>query len=149
MPPNLGAVLDRGPHDLPDRGDLVGTDRFTVRVPVIARDDDPARVTDLVKSDRSLVPRLGILAVDVDEKVSPMLPWLRKKAGVLVVAWAADAPPVETGLQPGDVIQSVNRSPVASIDAMNGILTGFHSGDPVVLSVDRLGRNLFLAFETE
>src|SRR5206468_3419540 len=72
---------------------LRGTDRFTVRVPVIAREDDPARVTELVKSDRSLVPRLGILAVDVDEKISSMLPWLRKREGVLVVAWAADAPP--------------------------------------------------------
>jgi len=128
---------------------LRGSERFTVRVPVIAREDDPARVTELVKSDRSLVPRLGILAVDVDQKISSMLPWLRKGEGVLVVAWAADAPPVDTGLQPGDVIQSVNRSAVTSIDTMNGILTGFHSGDPVVLSIDRLGRNLFLAFEAE
>lgn len=128
---------------------LRGSDRFTVRVPVIAREDDPARVTDLVKSDRSLVPRLGILAVDVDAKVSPMLPWLRNRAGVLVVAWAADAPAVDTGLQPGDVIQAINRSPVSTIDAMNGMLGGLHSGDPVVLSVDRLGRNLFLAFEAE
>jgi len=56
---------------------------------------------------------------------------------------------VDTGLQPGDVIQWVNRSQVVSIDTMNGVLTGFHTGDPVVLSVDRLGRNLFLAFESE
>ena len=139
----------RGVGDSATVSVLRGTDRFTVRVPVIAREDDPMRVTEMVKSDRSLVPRLGIFAVDVDEKVSAMLPWLRKKDGVLVVAWAADAPPVDTGLQPGDVIQSVNRTPVASIDAMNGELTRLQSGDPLVLSVDRLGRNLFLAFEAE
>jgi serine protease Do len=128
---------------------LHGTDRFTVRVPVIAREDDPVRVTELVKSERSLVPRLGVLAVDVDAKISSMLPWLRSRTGVLVVAWAADAPRADADLRPGDVIQSINRSPVASIDAMNGMLGGLHAGDPVVLSVDRLGRNLFLAFEAE
>jgi serine protease Do len=126
-----------------------GVERFTVRVPVIAREDDPARVAELVKSDRSLVPRLGILAVDIDDKISSMLPWLRKREGVLVVAWAADAPPVETGLQPGDVIQSLNRSPVSTIDAMSGMLVQLRTGDPVVLAVDRMGRNLFLAFEAE
>ena len=126
-----------------------GTERFTVRVPVIAREDDPVRVTELVKSERSLVPRLGVLAVDVDSKISSMLPWLQSRTGVLVVARAADAPQADTGLQPGDVIQSLNRSPVASIDAINGTLAGFHAGDAVVLSVDRLGRNLFLAFEAE
>ena len=139
----------RGVGDSATVSVLRGTDRFTVRVPVIAREDDPMRVTELVKSDRSLVPQLGIFAVDVDEKILAMLPWLRKKDGVLVVAWAADAPPVETGLQPGDVIQAINRAPVTSMDAMNGVLARFQSGDPVVLSVDRLGRNLFLAFEAE
>ncbi len=121
----------RGVGDSATVSVLRGTDRFTVRVPVIAREDDPMRVTDLVKSDRSLVPQLGVFAVDVDEKISSMLQWLH------------------TGLQPGDVIQSVNRATVASIDAMNGVLTQLHSGDPVVLSVDRLGRNLFLPFEAE
>jgi serine protease Do len=128
---------------------LRGTERFTVRVPVIAREDDPARVAELVKSDRSLVPRLGILAVDVDDKISAMLPWLRKREGVLVVAWAADTPPVDTGLQPGDVIQALNRSSVSTIDAMSGMLAQLRPGDPVVLAVDRMGRNLFLAFEAE
>jgi serine protease Do len=128
---------------------LRGSDRFTVRVPVIAREDDPARIIELVKSERSLVPKLGVLAVDLDEKISTMLPWLLKREGVLIVALSADAPPVEIGLQPGDVIQSINRSTVASIDAMNGALAKFHAGDPVVLSVNRLGRNLFLAFEAE
>ncbi len=128
---------------------LRGNERLIVRVPVVAREDDPARVTDLVQSARSLVPNLGLLAVDVDEALSPMLPWLRRPEGVLVVAWAADAQRVEAGLQQGDVILALNRAPAHSIAVLNEQLARLKPGDPVVLEVDRLGRRQFVAFEVE
>jgi serine protease Do len=128
---------------------LRGTERFIVRVPVISREDDPARVAELVKSERSLVPRLAVLAVDVDEKLRPMLPWLRKSDGVLVVARAADTQQVDTGLQGGDVIHSLNGRPVSGLDALGSLLTPLRRGDPVVLEIDRMGRRQFIAFEAE
>ena len=126
-----------------------GGQRLTRRVPVIAREDDPARIAELVKSERSLVPRLAVLAVDVEEKILPLLPYLRQRYGVLVVARAADAPQVETGLQSGDVIHTMNDRPVTDIDALNEALKPFRRGDPVVLDVDRMGRRMYLAFELE
>ena len=128
---------------------LRGGERFIARVPVIAREDDPARVAEMVKSERSLVPRLAVLAVDVDEKLRPMLPWLRSQGGVLVVARAADTPQVDTGLQSGDVITSLNGRAVTGIDGMNSLLTALRRGDPVVLTVDRMGRQQYLAFEAD
>lgn len=128
---------------------LRGSERFITRVQVIPREDDPARVTELVKSERSLVPRLGVLAVDVDAQIASLLPWLRRRDGVLIVAWAADVRRVETGLQPGDVIHEFNRSEVTSLEALNGMLGRLKPGDPVVLAVDRLGRRLFAAFEAD
>lgn len=128
---------------------LRGDRRFIVRVPVIAREDDPARIAELVKTERSLVPRLAVLAVDVEEKLLPMLPWLRHPYGVLIVARAADTPQVETGLQSGDVIHTMNDRPVTDLDALNTALKPLRRGDPVVLDVDRMGRRLYLAFEAE
>jgi serine protease Do len=123
--------------------------RFVVRVPVIAREDDPARIAELVKSERSLVPRLAVLAVDIEENILPMLPWLRQRYGVLVVARAADTRQVDTGLQSGDVIHTLNDRPVTDLDALNTLLKSLRPGDPVVLDVDREGRRLYLAFEAE
>jgi serine protease Do len=128
---------------------LRGGERFIARVPVIAREDDPARVAELVKSERSLVPRLAVLAVDVDDKLRPMLPWLRQESGVLVVARASDTPQVDTGLQSGDVITTLNGRLVSGIDGLNSLLTSIRRGDPVVLAVNRMGRQLYLAFEAE
>jgi serine protease Do len=128
---------------------LRGGQRLTRRVSVIPREDDPARIAELVKSERSLVPRLAVLAVDVEEKILPLLPYLRQRYGVLVVARAADAPQVDTGLQSGDVIHTLNDRPVTDIDALNEALKPFRRGDPVVLDVDRMGRRMYLAFEME
>ena len=123
--------------------------RFTVRVPVIARDDDPARVLDLVKAERSLVPELGVLGVDIDDRIAPMLPWLRQQGGVLVLAWAADAPHPEIGLQPGDAIVGLNQAAVASLEQLTTALSRLKPGDPMVLHVDRLGRRLFLTTDSD
>ena len=139
----------RAPGDSATITVLRGGQRYTRRVPVIAREDDPARVAELVKSERSLVPRLAVLAVDVEEKILPLLPWLRQRHGVLVVARAADAPQVETGLQSGDVIHAMNDRPVTDLDALNASLKPLQRGDPVVLDVDRMGRRLYLAFQAE
>jgi serine protease Do len=126
---------------------LRGNEHLVFRVPVIPREDDPTRIPELVKSERSLVGRLGVLAVDVDEKIAPSLPWLRGPEGVLIVAQAADAPPVDTGLQPGDVILAVNHSPVRSLEGLTGFLAAMKKGDPIALEIDRLGRRQYLAIE--
>ena len=128
---------------------LRGDRRLVVRVPVMAREDDPARVVDLVKTERSLVPELGVLAVDVDDRIAPMLPWLRDRGGVLVLAWAADSPHPEIGLQPGDAIVGINKDSIASLEQLTAALSRLKAGDPIVLRVDRLGRRLFLTADSD
>ena len=126
-----------------------GDRRFFVRVPVVERQDDPGRFADRVTGDRNLVARLGILAVTIDSTLAPMLPWLREPRGVVVAAWAADASYVESGLQPGDVILSLNGVDVGTLEALNAAVTALASGQSAALYVDRYGRRLYVTFEAE
>ncbi|HKQ19832.1 MAG TPA: trypsin-like peptidase domain-containing protein [Candidatus Eisenbacteria bacterium] len=126
-----------------------GDQRFFVRVPVMERQDDPSRFADRVRADKNLVARLGVLAFPIDSTLVPLMPWLRSSGGVVVAAWAADAPYVESGLQPGDVILSVNGKDVATLEALNATVAALAPGQVAALYVDRLGRRLFVTFEAE
>jgi serine protease Do len=101
------------------------------------RPDDPARFADLVNPEQNLVARLGILGVDVDPAVAARLPMLRSKGGVLVAARAADAPGDAAGLQPGDLIVSLNGQPATSIATLRSGLAKLPSGAACVLHVQR------------
>jgi serine protease Do len=125
-----------------------GTTEQTVRVEVIERHDDPTRFSDLVKPDKNLIPKLGILGIDVDEYIMKMLPPLREKSGVVVAARAADSPFQNNAfLAPGDVIHMVNRSRVRSLGDLRNVLNGLRTGDAVVCQVERGGRLMFIALE--
>ena len=128
---------------------LRGDQRLILRVPVIAREDDPTRIIDLIKSDRSLVAPLGVLVVAVDGGIAPVLPWLRQGTGVLVVARSADVTGVASGLEPGDVILAVNRNPVGTIESLNREVSRVPSGSPLVLQVNRMGSYRYVAMPPE
>jgi serine protease Do len=127
-------------------GIMRGTETLSIEAPVIEREDDPQRFADLVNPDKNLIRRLGILAVEINEKLSAMLPDLRREYGVVVAAKLADS---ESGLQTGDVIYAVNGVPSVSVAAIRAALDQLKSGDAVVLQVERDSRLLFIGFELE
>ncbi|HSL21402.1 MAG TPA: trypsin-like peptidase domain-containing protein [Vicinamibacterales bacterium] len=129
---------------------LRGERRLTVRVPVAERADDPMRFAALVRPEEHLVPRLGLLGLNLDERIAQMLPELLKNDGVVVAAIAADAPVSRQGaLRPGDVIHALNGRPVASLSDLRAALAALKPGDAAVLQVERDGRLMFLAFAIE
>jgi serine protease Do len=103
----------------------------------------------LVTPERNLVPRLGVLALDLDERVLALMPRLRARAGVVVAAGRADAPFEDEELQPGDVIYTLNGQPVLTVEALRRQLDGLKSADPVVLQVERDGELLYVVVEPE
>jgi serine protease Do len=121
----------------------------TIGVTVIERPDDPQRFSDLVKPEKNLVPKLGILAIDIDRTVLQMLPPLRQEDGVVVAARAADAPMTANPLQPGDVIHTINQRRVSSLDDLQDEIRKLRTGDPVVCQVERGGQLQFIAFEID
>lgn len=122
------------------------------RIPV-AIAERPELLVDLSNAmdpREHLVPRLGILAVGLDSKVAAMLPALRARAGVVVVATVAGAIDTRDGaLQSGDVIYAVNRQPVSTLADLRQVLGTVATGQAVVLHLDRQGELLFLAFTAE
>jgi serine protease Do len=122
--------------------------RLTFEVEVIERDDDPLRFADLVKPEENVIARLGILGVDINQKIAQMLPDLRKKYGVVVATRAAGSP-YSTELDPGDVIYAVNGELVTSVAALRAALDKLKTADPVVLQIERDGRLMFLDMELE
>jgi serine protease Do len=128
---------------------LRGDRRLELRIDAPEAPEPADRLADLASADTALVARLGILGVDVGERVRGILPPLRIGTGVVVAARTLGAAAAASGLQPGDVIHRLNRTPIESVEALRTALEPLRSGDPVVLHVERQGRLAFLAFEIE
>jgi serine protease Do len=98
----------------------------------------------------SLVPRLGILGVNLSQDVAKMIPVLRVSSGVVVASAAASAIPTrDGGLMTGDVIYAVNQTPVSELTALRKVLADLKAGDPAVLHIERRGSLMFVAFTVE
>jgi serine protease Do len=126
-----------------------GDKQQVLEVPAIEHRDSMDKLMDSVDPDQSLVPRLGILAADLNEQMQSMVANLRITSGVIVIGRAADLIGPETGLKTGDVIHSVNATPVDSVDSLRAVLQGLKPSAPVVLQVERDGLLQWLAFEME
>jgi serine protease Do len=127
---------------------LRGGTRKTLEVPVVHR-DSMDKLMDAIDPDTNLVRRLGILAVDLTPDLRSVVGELRISSGVVVVARAADLLGPDTGLKSGDVIHSVNNTPVDSVSALRAALRDIKSGAPVVLQLERSGGLQWLAFDME
>jgi len=127
---------------------LRGDQKLGFEVEVIERDDDPQRFADLVNPEENVVARLGILGIEISQKIAQMLPDLRKKYGVVVAARAAGSP-YSTLLAPGDVIYSVNGTPVTTVAALRESLDRLKANEPMVLQIEREGHLRYLDLELE
>ena len=124
--------------------------RATYSVSPVDRPGDPERLQHLVRPEEHLIPRLGILALNLTREVATMLPRLRQHRGVVVAVSSAQAVPVwGEPLQPGDVIHAVNRRPVATVSGLRAALDQLATGDPVVLQVERASELLYVALTLE
>jgi serine protease Do len=119
-------------------------------VPVVGeRPGDPANVGQLLRAGDTVVAPLGVLALDLDEKVAALLPKLRARAGVVVAAGSAAAAFSDDPLQPGDVIYTVDGEPVASVASLRERLSARRGRPSIVLQVEREGELRFVVVEPE
>lgn len=124
-------------------------EKKTLKIAVRERPRDPDRLMSLVKEERNLVPRLGILAVDLDEKVTPLLPNLRKLSGAIVAGSTDDGPAAAAGLLAGDAIYEINGRPVKSLKDLMDVARELKSGQPVVLHIERMGQLQFVQLDID
>ncbi|MEJ2721454.1 MAG: trypsin-like peptidase domain-containing protein [bacterium] len=126
-----------------------GGRRLAVDVLVIEREDDQTQFSDLVKPSENLIPRLGILCLDLDASIRRHLPALRASDGVLVAARSADAPFLSDRLRVGDVIYTMNTTRIIDLKTIRDAADALEPGDPVVCQVERNGRLMYVAFEVD
>jgi len=124
-------------------------DHLQIEIPVIDAVDDPTRFADMVNPKDNLVNRLGILGISIDKKLAALLPDLRNSYGIVVAAGSTTDLSSGTGLHPGDVIYSVNGTPVATVAALKTKLDQYKAGDPVVLQVERSSVLMYVTLELE
>ena len=127
---------------------LRGKDRMTLYVPAIEHRDHMDELLDAINTENSLVSRLGVLALDVNEDLRSRLN-LRVPSGVIVVGRAVDLTMPDTGLQAGDVIHQLNTTSVDSLETLRSALSKLKTGDAVVLQVERDDGLMYVSFEME
>jgi len=106
-----------------------GNERKTLYVPAIENRDHVDELLDAINRDSSLIPRLGILAVDLNRELSSQL-----------------NPRIASGV---DVIHQLNTTLIDSTDTLRAAVRQLKTGDPVVLQVERADGLTFVSFEME
>jgi serine protease Do len=129
---------------------LRGKEKKTLYVPAIEHRDQMDELMDAVNPEENLIPRLGVLAIDITGDLGAKLKAaLRIPSGVVVIGRAVELNTPETGLQAGDVIHQLNMTPIDSTKTLRGAVDGLKTGDPVVLQIERDGELMFVSFEME
>jgi serine protease Do len=128
------------------RGDLT----WKVPVSIAERHDPLGDLAAAIDPRENLVPRLGVLAVNLDQRIAAMLPTARRQSGVVIASTVPGAiDSRDGGLAPGDIVYAVNRTVITGLDGLRAALDGLKVGDPVVLQLERDGELMFLAFAIE
>ena len=110
------------------------------------RPDDPFRFVDLASPEQNLVPKLGILCLEVDDCMAGLLPGLRERAAVVVAARAPGATFWEDRFEPGDVVRAVNGRSVGTLAELRRRIDTLDVGDPIAVQVERDGQRMYIAF---
>jgi serine protease Do len=106
-------------------------------------------LSDLINPQRDLIGPLGIFAMDLKHSDVGSLLNLRSTSGVLVTGLLGGEPAIAADLSPGDVIRSVNGTPLDDAQQLRDILARFKPGTSVALEVERQSVLQYIAFEME
>jgi serine protease Do len=127
---------------------LRGSSQVSFNIFVKVHHEKINELADVPDLQKTLIRKLSIFVTDLDDRVKPLLPTTRSDYGIAVVAQTA-GPNADTGLETGDIIRAIDRTPLQSISKFQAMVREVRSGDPVVLQIERNGNLQYLAFEME
>jgi serine protease Do len=128
---------------------LRGGQKKTLYIPAIEHRDQMDQLFDAADAEKDLIPRLGIIALDLTPELRSRIGALRIYSGVIVLGRAADLIMPDTGLQTGDVIHALNITPITDMATLRTAVQTLKIGDPVVIQVERSDGLTYLNFEME
>jgi serine protease Do len=123
---------------------LRNKERLAFDIPVVEVPHEMDQIASLADPEKNLVRPLGIIGIEIDQKIAAMAPDLRDPFGIIVVARSSEG--ADIPLTAGDVIRSLNGKPMTTLERLRATLGALQPGAPVVLQVQREQRLLFLAF---
>jgi serine protease Do len=148
--PSLQAALYLHRLDKPVKLEILrGNERQTIYVAAVEHRDALDQIMDSINPENSLVPRLGVLAIDLTDELRQQLSSLRIPSGVIVVGRAADLILPDTGLQAGDIIHAMNGTAVGSVDQLRSMTHDLKIGAPVAFQIERDSGLMYVSFEVE
>lgn len=124
---------------------LRGTSQQSFSVPAIEVKSEFDAVSAITDAERNLVGPLGILGIEIDERIVSVAKGLRGPYGIIVAARAAGAT-TEVPLVVGDVIRDLNGKPMTTLDTLRSALRSLPPGAPVTIQLQREGKLIYLAF---
>jgi serine protease Do len=149
--PMLQAALYSHPAEMPaDVEVLRGEKKLNFEVPVITHKHALDQVASATEPQQAVIRQLGVVAATVDKTVADMVGGqLRETSGALVVARTIAAAAIDSDLQPGDIIHTLNLSRVARVEDLVSALNNIHPGDFVVMQIERQGQLQFMTSEVD
>jgi serine protease Do len=127
-------------------------DEESLSLPVVTEEqagEELDALADMVDPLQNVVDAIGIVGLNLTAQVVKLMPNLRRPAGVVVAARRANAPFSGPPLEVGDVIYSVNRQTVASVEQLRNVLKSVKPGDAAVLLVERSDRLIYVPLQLD
>jgi serine protease Do len=128
---------------------LRGAEKLALEITVTEQKSDVDHLADLVDPEKSLVAKLGIFGIEINDKLANDLEDLRIASGVIVAATSADTAGADADLQAGDVIHAVNGKRIETLDGLRAALGAIPAGAPGVLQIERDGKLMYVTFEMD
>ena len=123
---------------------LRAKEKLTFDVPVVQPPHEMDQIASLADPEKNLVRPLGIIGIEIDQKIAGAVEELRDPFGIIVVARSSEG--ADIPIAAGDVIRTLNGQPMTTLERMRAALKSLQAGAPVVLQIQRDQRLLFVAF---
>jgi S1-C subfamily serine protease len=127
---------------------LRGSSRISLEIPALQHYDQDDELSALA-TPNNRIPRLGIFVTDLERNFQFVVGNARSATGVVVVARTSGPNALKAKLQPGDIIRSLNATPMDSVEQLRAAVRGLNSGDPVVLQIERDEKLQYVDFEMD
>jgi hypothetical protein len=120
---------------------------MTMAVAVTERSAPFDRLVAPASPETNLVPRLGILCVEIDRHVVKLMPDLGRQSGWIIATKSPEGQAQFIDVQPGD--DAFNNVPVVSLAAFADAVKELCTEDAVVLQIERDSHFHYVPFEIE
>ena len=111
--------------------------------------NEPDQLSELADMTNDMIPRLGIIGITITADVREVLGELRIPSGVAVASIVDDRLAVDSGLMQGDVIHSLKRKQITSVDELRSTFNQLKAGEAATMQIERNGKLTYISFMME